>query len=107
MAVKITRGTSDPKLAEFVGALENYQNDHPQAEIDLYRHGKYSVRVRIADPGFAGLNKSQRHRLAWPYVTAIPEETLSDLSSFLLLTPDEKSNSFASFEFDDPIPAVL
>ena len=39
MAVTITRGTTDPKLDEFVSALEKFQADHPSAEIGLYRHG--------------------------------------------------------------------
>jgi hypothetical protein len=107
MAIKITRGTSDPGLDQFIAALEKFQADHPDADISVYRYGKYLVRVRIVDPGFAGQSRSQRHRLAWPYFESLPEETLSDLSSLLLLTPDEVSKSFANSEFDDPIPAVL
>lgn len=107
MAVTITRGTTDPKLDEFVSALEKFQADHPSAEIGLYRHGKYSVRVRIVDPSFAGESKPQRHRVAWPYLVGLPEETLSDLSTLLLVTPDEKAFSFASMDFDDPLPSLL
>ena len=81
--------------------------DHPSAEIGLYRHGKYSVRVRIVDPSFAGESKPQRHRVAWPYLVGLPEETLSDLSTLLLVTPDEKAFSFASMDFDDPLPSLL
>ena len=47
MAVTITRGTTDPKLDEFVSALEKFQADHPSTEIGLYRHGKYSVRAFV------------------------------------------------------------
>ena len=107
MAVTIARGAADSQLDEFVSALEKFQADHPNAEISLYRHGRYSVRVRIVDPGFAGESKTQRHRVAWPYLLGLPEETLSDLSSLLLLTPDEKGTSFANFEFDDPLPSRL
>lgn len=105
MPVTIARGTTDPRLDEFVAALEKFQADYPDAEISLYRHGRYSVRVRIVAPAFAGRSKTERHRLAWPYVVGLPEETLSDLSSFLLLAPDEKASSFANFEFDDPLPS--
>jgi hypothetical protein len=107
VAVTIIRGNSDPQLAEFVSALDKYAVDHPNAEISLYRHGKYSIRVRIVDPEFAGQSKSRRHMVAWPYLASLPEETLSDLSSLILLTPDEKGTSFANLEFDDPIPSRL
>ena len=31
----------------------------------------------------------------------------SDISTLLLLTPDETNASFANFEFDDPVPSKL
>src|SRR5689334_13282068 len=107
MSVNITRGGLDRGLEQFVSALEKFQSDHPNADISLYRHGKYSVRIRIVDQEFAGKSKSQRHRDAWPYLAEMSEDTLSDLSTLVLLTPDEKPNSIASLEFDDPVPAAI
>jgi hypothetical protein len=85
--------------------LTPYQEDHPQAEIVLYRQNSVSIRVRIIDPGFCGTTKHRRHTRAWRYLGKLPEETQSDISLLLLLTPDETTSSFANFEFDDPIPS--
>ena len=44
MTVTITKGATDPRLDEFVGALNKYLADHPGAEISLYRHGPLRFR---------------------------------------------------------------
>jgi hypothetical protein len=43
----------------------------------------------------------------WQYLGELPEEVQSDISTVLLLTPDETKKSFANFEFDDPIASKL
>ena len=106
--VKIARGSSDPGLEQYKSALERYLAEHPTAkESELYRHGRYSVRVRVVDPEFEGMNKKDRQNRVWPYLVSLPEETLSDLSFLVLVSPEEKSKQLSSIEFDDPIPATL
>jgi hypothetical protein len=107
MAINIPRGKSDEVLDKIIAALNQYEADHPQAQIDLYRQNSVSVRVRIIDPGFVGHSKPQRSQHAWKYLGPLPEDVQGDISTLLLLTPDERKMSFANFEFDDPIPSKL
>ena|SRR5436305_11252906 len=110
MPVLIPRGPgldTDEGLRAIADRLERYAADHPGASIEAYRHGRYVVRIRVIDDRFRGLTKSERHRKVWPYLHDLPEDVLSDVSTLLLLTPDEKAGSLASTEFDDPIPPRL
>lgn len=106
MAINI-RGQADAIIEQIAEALQAYEADHPQAAVDLYRQNPVSVRIRIIDPAFAGRNKPQRSHDVWAYLDHLPEAVQSDISTVLLLTPDETKTSFANFEFDDPIPSKL
>jgi hypothetical protein len=107
MSVNIPRGNSDAVIDRIIEALRAYETDHPSARIDLYRQNPVSVRVRIIDPDFAGRNKIERSKEAWKYLNSLPDEIQSDLSSLILLTPEETKMSFANLEFEDPIPSSL
>jgi len=107
MAIQIPRGKSDEVIDEIIKALRLYEADHPQAQIDLYRQNSVSVRIRIVDPGFAAQGKLQRNRQVWQYLGVLPEDVQSDISTVLLLTPDERGASFANLDFEDPIPSKL
>jgi hypothetical protein len=107
MAVSVPRGQTDEVIDQIVAALGRYEADHPHARIDVYRQNPVSVRVRIVDPDFAGQGRPQRNDYAWSYLDALPDETLSDISTMLLLTPDETARSFANVEFDHPVQSNL
>jgi hypothetical protein len=107
MSINIFRGASDDVLERIIDVLGSYAVDHPAAEIDLYRQNSVSVRVRIIDPAFAGLGKSARNDHVWEYLDKLPEEVLGDISTLVLLTPDERTKSFANFEYEDPVPSTL
>jgi len=107
MAVQILRGTTDVVIDQITTALEAYAADHPPARIDVYRQNSVSVRVRIIDPGFAGKGRPARSDLVWKYFDCLDDEVQSDISTVLLLTPDESKQSFANFEFEDPVPSKL
>ncbi len=107
MSINIPRGGSDEVIEQIVEVLRGYEADHAQAQIDLYRQNSVSVRVRIIDPDFAGLGKPQRSEQVWRYLERLPEEVQSDISTVLLLAPEDTKRSFANFEFDDPIPSKL
>ena len=107
MSITIPRGQNDPILDEFVTALKEYESAHPQAEIDLYRQSRFSVRIRIVDPDFQALSNGRRDDMIWPYLEKLPEETISDLSMLVLLAPEETAKSFANLEFNDPIPSRI
>lgn len=107
MSIHIPRGKSDEVIDRIVEVLHAYEADHPSAQIDLYRQNSVSVRLRIIDPAFAGQNKIERSKEAWKYLNLLPDEVQSDLSTVILLAPEETKMSFANFEFEDPIPSSL
>jgi stress-induced morphogen len=107
MAVSVPRGKSDSVIKKIAKQLERYQADHPDAEIEVYRKNSVSIRVRVIDPAFRTLSRSQRARMVWPLLRELPEEALGEVSMVLLISPDEKENSLVSQEFDDPLPSQL
>jgi hypothetical protein len=107
MPIKLRVKRPDPILRQIVDALREYAMAHPRAEIEAYRQNSVSVRVRVLSPEFGGRSRAQREEEVWAVLNQLPEETLAEISLLLLLTPDEAKNSFASFEFDDPIPSKL
>jgi hypothetical protein len=86
--------------------MRDYEAEHPDAQIDVYRHSPVSVRLRIIDPEFARRGKPDRSDQVWRYLERMPEEVQSDISTVLLLAPDETQTSFANFEFEDPVRAI-
>ena len=107
MAITIPRGTEDAIIQQVISVLDEYELDHRAARIDIYRQNSVSVRVRIIDPDFAGLSRPQRSDRVWKYLNRLTDDAQSDISTVLLLTPDESKTSFANFEFDDPTPSDL
>ncbi len=101
------RGPRDDAIDQVVRALGTYAEQHPGARIETYRQNSVSIRVRIIDPDFAGISRADRHELIWSFLEALPEDVQSQVSLLLPLTPDETATSFASFEFDHPIPSGL
>jgi stress-induced morphogen len=101
------RGRTDEYLDAVMTVLAKYESQHPRAEIVGYRQNSVSIRIRIVDPDFANISRTDRHDTVWRVLDELPEEIQSHLSTILLLTPDEKKKSFASLEFDDPVPSKL
>jgi|SRR5208283_112316 len=106
MPLKI-RGKSDEKLKAVKQVLVEYESKHPRANIEAYRQNSVSIRVRIIDPDFAGIDKADRHNTVWQFLDHLPEKVQSEISVLLLLTPDERKKSFANLEFDNPLPSKL
>lgn len=107
MAVNVPRGESDTTLKQIAEILEAYQADHDRAQVDVYRQNPVSVRIRIIDPDFRGLDKSQRHAAIWRLLEQLPEDVQADISMLVLLAPSEASTSLANLEFEDPVPSRL
>lgn len=104
MAVMVRTKKIDPVLKQIIKALEQYAEGHLNAKIDVYRHNNVSVRIRVLDSGFKGISRGQRDDDLWAILRELPDETVQDISLLILLTPAEAKKSFASMEFDDPIP---
>jgi stress-induced morphogen len=105
MAIDI-RDDQDEILDAVGKILRVYEDRHPRARIEAYRRDSASIRIRIIDPDFEGLDRAKRHGDVWRLLDELPEDVLSHLSLLLLLTPKEKKTSFASYEFDHPVPAA-
>jgi len=101
------RGDADAPLVAVRETLFEYERQHPHAQVDLYRQNSISIRVRIVDPCFAGLRKSDRHALVWEHLGRLPDEIQSDISMVVLLAPDEIKGSLGNLEFEDPSPSLI
>ena len=107
MAITIPRGHSDETIDRMIDALKSLEADHPHAQIDIYRQNPVSIRLRVVDPDFRGVDKSRRHDIVWKYLENLPEDDQGDLSMLVVLTPEEVSRSFANMEFEDPVPSLM
>jgi stress-induced morphogen len=76
MSIEI-RGKTDRTMKAVAKALTTYAAAHPRAEIDIYRQNSVSVRIRVVDPDFAGVSRSDRHDAVWNYLEGLPEDQLS------------------------------
>jgi hypothetical protein len=80
---------------------------------DAYRYNPASIRVRVIDPRFVGLENERRYDLVEPWLNRLPEPILADIMSLLMLTPDEADPgrssrlSLQNLEFEDPSPSLL
>lgn len=107
MTIKVRGKRLDPVLQQIVDALREYDQAHPNAEIEAYRHNSVSLRIRVLNPDFANKTNVQREDEIWAILVKLPEETVAEVNQLLLLTPEEAKKSFASCEFDHPIPSKL
>lgn len=101
------RGPVDEDVQAIAQALQAYEQHHSQAEVVLYRQNSVAVSVRIIDADFQGISRADRHDLVWDYFAALPDETQSQVTILLLLTPEETENSIANLDFEHPIPSRL
>jgi stress-induced morphogen len=99
------RGTTDQDLDAVMKVLSKYESKHSSADIEAYRQGPVSIRVRVVDPDFDKISRTDRHEAVWQVLDELSEDVLSQISTLLLLTPDERKKSFADVEFDDPVPS--
>src|SRR5258708_1593149 len=98
---------TDGAVQHILETLERYKSDHPQAEIEAYRQNPVSIRIRVIDPDFRGVDEIDREDIIWPLLDELDEEVRADITLVLLLTPEETKKSFANLEFNNPIPSGL
>jgi stress-induced morphogen len=98
---------SDASVQQVLDVLAAYDDPHPHARIEAYRQNSASIRIRILDPDFQGIDRIQREDTIWELLGRLPEGLQSQITQIVLLTPDEASFSFASFEFENPLPSNL
>jgi hypothetical protein len=101
------RGKSDPNVDSMAEGLLAYERDHPDSEIEIYRYNSISLRLRVKDPAFAGVDKFDRHEQVWKYLEKLPDEVQGDITMLVLLAPGEEADSLANFEFEKPSRSLL
>lgn len=69
---------------------------------EVYESDPYSIRLRIVDERFRGLNQVERERLVWPLLMALPEPIQQDMSIVLLLAEEELATSTMNRVFENP-----
>jgi len=97
----------DAQVQRILEALGEYERIHSNAEIEVRRQNPVSIRIRIIDPDFEGMNRVDREPEVWRLLRTLPEDVLPDITMVLLLTPKEVEGSLASREFDAPVPSRL
>ena len=95
----------DPQVEQILDVLAAYERAHPQAQIEGRRHSPVSVRLRILDPDFHGKDRLEREPEIWQLLQQLPDDVFVNITMLLLLTPEEAEKSFASQEFEHPIPS--
>jgi stress-induced morphogen len=76
-------------------------------DVEAYRYNSASIRVRVIDERFRDKSKAERERMVSSLLNQLPEETQSDITILLLLTPDETKESLMNLEFEHPTPSRL
>lgn len=107
MSIKLRTKTPDKILKQIVKVLEKYDEKYSRARIETYRQNSVSVRIRVINPDFKGMSRSQREEEIWTFLDQLPEEVAQEVSLLLLYTPEEAKKAFANMEFDDPIPSRI
>ena len=107
MTIRYRTKRPDRTLKRIGEAFRPYAEAHAEADIELYRRNNVSVRVRIIDPDFAGKSRARREEEVWPLLDQLPDDVVADVTMLVLLTPEEKEESLASFEFDHPSPSLI
>lgn len=97
-------GTTDPSVEAVRGMLDEFCLKHPDAQATTYRYGTASIRVRIVSESFATIDEVDRHDYVWPYIEALDEDVVEQITVVLLLTPKELAagKSMMNIEFEDP-----
>ena len=105
MARRDRSAQPDGQVQQILDILTEYERAHPQAQIEGRRQNPVSIRLRIIDPDFQGMNRIEREPAVWKLLRQLPEEVFVNITMLLLLTPEETEHSLASHEFDHPIPS--
>ena len=97
----------DPDVQSLLDVFGVYEKDHPSADIEVYRQSTSSIRIRVIDPDFKGMDMAERDDAIWKFLEQAPEDVQSQITFLLLLRPQETKKSFANMEFEDPVPSHL
>ena len=107
MSRRSRAASPDADVQSLLNVLDAYKKAHPNADVEVQRQNSVSLRIRIIDPDFKGMDRVDRDNALWKILEQAPEEVQSQITFLLLLTPEETKTSFANMEFENPIPSHL
>jgi stress-induced morphogen len=94
-----------PETVRVVKLLEKHFPHHPDDyPVAAYRYNSASIRVRVVDDSFSGIDWFEREKKVLPFLRKLPRATQSDITILLLLAPDEVEDSWGNREFENPSP---
>lgn len=96
-------------------SVEAKLNDAGFDRVAAYRYNSASLRVRVIDARFDGLDSDARDAMVDPVLEGLPEEIQRDIVFLLLLAPSEvegggdpiSSQTWVNAEFENPSPSML
>lgn len=104
----------ESKRTEETRSVERVLNEAGFQHADAYRYNSASIRVRVIDSRFEGIDHDERDKLIEPCLDLLPEETQVDIINLFLFSPSEVANSDLAFrshlinaEFENPSPSML
>ena len=102
MEPQLASTNADPVLDAIAHAIKPYLEQHPTARFDQYRLSGLTVRLRIIDQDFQGMELGDRHDLIDRYLDVLDDECADQLSFLALVAPDEITTSHINQEFEKP-----
>ena len=96
-------GPVDPVVDGIAGAIRTYADAHPGAEAGVHRYSNSIVQAWVVDPDFCGKSATERRRSIRPLLDALDDEISAELTTLLLLTPEEKAEYADHTDFENPV----
>ena len=66
----------DVQVQQILDVLTEYERLHPLAQIEGRRHNPVSIRLRIIDPDFQGMDRLAREPEIWQLLKSCPKRCL-------------------------------
>lgn len=111
---KATKSKWESKRTKETREVERVLRDAGFEQADAYRYNSASIRVRIIDPRFEGLDRTRRDARVEKVLKTLPERTQGDIVMLLTFAPleIEDPNKWPrefclNSEFEDPSPSNL
>jgi hypothetical protein len=83
-------------------------------KVDSYRYNSASIRVRVIDQRFEGMEPEKRDAMVEPLLLQLSERTQADIVNLFTFAPSELQEAsktprqfLLNTEFEDPSPSML
>ena len=102
-----TKRTDETRMVEQVLKNAGFR------QADAYRYNSASIRVRVIDAEFEGMDSDKRDAMVEPCLEQLPERTQGDIMTLFTFAPSELQSPgtfrefFLNAEFEDPSPSML